>query len=58
MTTSFRFFAKCTTYYEKVYEAENLTEAQKIAETNLLDGTWNELSSNEPEIYDSTEVDS
>ena len=53
MTKSFRFHAKCTTYYTNTYEAETKEEAERIAQEKLLDGTWEELSSDDPVIFDS-----
>ena len=60
MTKTFRVFAKCITYYEYTYQAETKEEATALAE-KLLDKdfpSYGELSDDEPEIYDTIEVDS
>ena len=58
MTKEFRVFAKCTTYYEYTYHAETKEEATALAEKCLDDDfpSYGELSSDKPEIYDTTEV--
>jgi hypothetical protein len=59
MTKTFRVFAKCTTYYEYTYEAETKEEATALAEEYLCNDfpSWEELSNDLPEIYDTTEVE-
>ena len=55
---TYRVFAKCTTYYENTYEAETREEAIAIAEEAIEKDFpyYNELSSDEPEIYDTSKV--
>tara|TARA_R100001443_G_C3240225_1_gene150570 strand:+ start:327 stop:506 length:180 start_codon:yes stop_codon:yes gene_type:complete len=58
MTKEFRVFAKCLTYYSYTYEAETKEEATALAEESLIEDfeEYTELSSDDPEIYDTTEV--
>jgi len=60
MPKEFRVFAKCTTYYEYTYHAETKEEATALAEKNLHEDfpLYGELSSDKPEIYDTTEITS
>ena len=55
---TYRVFAKCTTYYENTYEAETREEAIAIAEQAIEKDFpyYNELSSDEPEIYDTSKI--
>ncbi len=55
---TYRVFAKCTTYYENTYEAESKGEATALAEKVLEKDFpyYNELSSNDVEIYETLEV--
>ena len=59
MTKTFRVFAKRTTYYENTIEAETIQEATAVANECLIEdfAEYNELSSNEPEIYDTVEAE-
>jgi len=58
MTKEFKVFAKCTSYYEYTYHAETKEEATALAEEYLRNDfpSWEELSNDLPEIYDTTEV--
>ena len=58
MSKEFRVFAKCTTYYEYTYHAETKEEATALAEKCLDNDfpSYGELSSDKPEIYDTTEI--
>ena len=55
---TYRVFAKCTTYYENTYEAETREEAMAIAEQAIEEDFpyYNELSNDEPEIFDTSKV--
>ena len=55
---TYRVFAKCTTYYENTYEAETREEAIAIAEQTIEKDFpyYNELSSDDPEIYNTSKV--
>ena len=55
---TFRVFAKCTTYSENTYDAETKEESIAIAEQAIEKYLpyYNELSSDEPEIYDTSKV--
>tara|TARA_B100001250_G_scaffold384945_1_gene380255 strand:+ start:5850 stop:6038 length:189 start_codon:yes stop_codon:yes gene_type:complete len=55
---TYRVFAKCTTYYENTYEAETREEAMAIAEQAIEEDFpyYNELSNDEPEIYDTSKI--
>ena len=55
---TYRVFAKCITYYENTYEAETREEAIAIAEQAIEKDFpyYNELSSDDPEIYDTSKV--
>ena len=58
MPKEFRVYAKCLTYYGYTYQAETKQEATALAE-KLLEKDfpyYNELSSSDVEIYDTTEV--
>ena len=58
MTKEFRVFAECTSYYDYTYKAETKEEATALAEKVLEKDFpyYNELSSNDVEIYDTIEV--
>ena len=60
MPKEFRVFVKCTTYYEYTYNAETKEEATALADKNLHEDfpLYEELSSDKPEIYDTTEITS
>ena len=58
MPKEFRVYAKCLTYYGYTYEAETREEAIAIAEQTIEKDFpyYNELSSDDPEIYDTSKV--
>ena len=58
MAKEFRVYAKCLTYYGYKYEAETKEEATALAEEKLQADfhDYNEISSDDVEIYDITEV--
>ncbi len=58
MPKEFRVYAKCLTYYGYTYEAETKEEATALAEQKLLEDfhDYEEISSDDVEIYDTTEV--
>ena len=58
MTKEFRVYAKCITYYGYTYEAKTRKEATALAEQKLEADfhDYEEISSDDVEIYDTTEV--
>ena len=58
MPKEFRVYAKCLTYYSYTYEAETKEEATALAEESLIEDfeEYTELSSDDPEIYDTSKV--
>ena len=60
MTKEFRVYAKCLTYYGYTYQAETKEEATALAEQKLEADfhDYEEISSDDVEIYDTTEITS
>ena len=60
MPKEFRVFAECTSYYDYTYKAETKEEATALAEQKLEADfhDYEEISSDDVEIYDTTEITS